>query len=321
MKIKENEPLISIIVPVYNAENFLIKCLDSLANQSYQNLEVIMINDGSTDNSGSICEEYCKKDNRFRVFHKENGGVSSARNRGLKEVSGEYVGFVDPDDWIEPNMFELLQKLAVENNSDISACGYFRETSDGVLKNKLSEHKTTVYTQTEALNAILDESAFKGFTCNKLFSTKTLKNVKFDEEVHFCEDLLFCCEAILNATNFVYDTTPCYHYIMHNTNASQSQFSTKKLTSVQALEKIVSLLKNKKGVKLNKFKNYFMHMNISLLMNGIQENKCTKENRKVLKRNLFKYKMSELTGKSVKLSCALSRINVNLSYFVWKTVK
>ncbi|MGO4219553.1 glycosyltransferase [Bacillus sp. YAF12_1] len=313
--------LISVVIPVYNAEKFLPKCLDSIITQTYKDLEVILINDGSTDRSGEICDEFSRKNERITVIHKENGGVSSARNAGLKVVKGQYVGFVDPDDWIEGKMFETLYKLAVENNADISSCGYFREDSEGHITNKIIDSKVISYSQTEALNTILSEEHFKGFTCNKLFSKEILKDITFDEDIHFCEDLLFCCQAISNSNKLVYDTTPYYHYITHSNNASQSQFSLKKLTSLDALKKIVDLLENKKGVEINKFKNYYAHMNISLLMNGIKEDKIKKDIRKELKGNLKRFKISDLTSKFVKLSCAIARVNVNLYYFIWNKAK
>ncbi|PFQ01438.1 glycosyltransferase family 2 protein [Bacillus cereus] len=313
--------LISVVIPVYNAEKFLPKCLNSIKNQTYKDLEVILINDGSTDRSGEICDEFSQKNERITVIHKENGGVSSARNAGLKAVKGQYVGFVDPDDWIEEKMLETLYKLVAENNADIAACGYFREDSEGRITNKLLDSKVISYNQTEALNTILSEEHFKGFTCNKLFSTEILKDITFDEEIHFCEDLLFCCQAISNSNKLVYDTTPYYHYITHNSNASQSQFSLKKLTALDALKNIVDLLENKEGVKINKFKNYYAHMNISLLMNGMKENKIQKDTRKELKGNLKRFKISDLTSKFVKLSCAIARVNVNLYYLIWNKAK
>ncbi|MBT2614119.1 MULTISPECIES: glycosyltransferase [unclassified Bacillus (in: firmicutes)] len=321
METESNKALISIIIPIYNAEKYLSKCLISITSQTYKNLEIILINDGSTDQSGFISDQFSEKDNRITVIHKENGGVSSARNLGLKTARGKYIGFVDPDDWVDLKMFESLYKLINENQSDIAACGYLRENPDGVVINKITEPNVFSYNQAEALDAILSEDGFKGFTCNKLFSADILQNIVFDEDIHFCEDLLFCCQAISNSNKIVYNSTPHYHYIIHDNNASQSQFSLKKLTALDALTRIVNLLSDKEGIQLEKFKNYFMHMNISLLMNGIQENKCESNIRKRLKKNLYQYKLNELTGKFVKISCAISRININLFYRVWKFAK
>ena len=125
------EPKISVIVPVYKVEPYLRKCLDSIVNQTYRNLEIILVDDGSPDNCGAICDEYAAGDGRIRVIHQENGGVSSARNAGLSAVTGEWVGWVDSDDWIEPDMYEYLLKNALEQNADIAVCSHYevhRET-------------------------------------------------------------------------------------------------------------------------------------------------------------------------------------------------
>ena len=116
--------LISIIVPVYNVEQYLDDCLISIINQTYKNIEIILIDDGSTDKSGKICDEYAKKDSRIIVIHKENGGVSSARNAGLRIAKGAYIGFVDPDDWIAEDMYEVLYSNAKKYDADVSVCKY-----------------------------------------------------------------------------------------------------------------------------------------------------------------------------------------------------
>ena len=118
--------MISVIIPVYNVEPYLRKCLDSVVNQTYRNLEILVIDDGSTDGSGAICDEYAS-DRRMRIFHTENRGLSCARNLGLDEAKGEWIGFVDSDDWIEPDMYEALLKKAEETGADIVECGVFRE--------------------------------------------------------------------------------------------------------------------------------------------------------------------------------------------------
>ena len=125
--------LISIIVPVYKAEKYLRRCVDSILAQTYQNIEVLLIDDGSPDNSGEICDEYAEKDSRVRVFHKPNGGVSSARNLGLKEAKGDYIGFVDADDYIDKTMYEVLLCNLIKENSDISICSYNQEDSNGIF--------------------------------------------------------------------------------------------------------------------------------------------------------------------------------------------
>jgi glycosyltransferase involved in cell wall biosynthesis len=315
--------LISIIIPVYNVEKFLPRCLESIKNQTYTKLEVILVNDGSTDDSGLICDEYSKIDNRFVVIHKENGGVSSARNLALNRAKGKYIGFVDSDDWVELDMFERLYKLIQDNQADIAMCGYFKEKVDGTILNKIEPSEVIQFNSKQALNAILNQNGFKGFLWNKLFSAELLKtNSKevFDNNIHFCEDLLCCCQSILNSKNVVYDTTPYYHYVMHDDNVCKINYSSKKLTSLDALVKIINMIMDEEDIEIEKYKNMYMHMNISLMMHGIHENKCENKDYKQLKKNLYRYKIADLKNKSVKISCVIARVNIKLFYFIWNKI-
>lgn len=120
-------PLISIIVPVYNVKDYVEKCLDSICGQTYKNLEIVVVDDGSTDGSGEICDTYAQKDPRVKVIHRENRGVSAVRNEGLDIALGEYIGFVDGDDWIDSDMYEFLYELLIVNEADISVCSHYIE--------------------------------------------------------------------------------------------------------------------------------------------------------------------------------------------------
>ena len=143
------QPLISIIVPVYKVEPYLRRCVDSILNQTYRNLEVILVDDGSPDNCGSICDAYAKQDSRVKVIHKENGGLSSARNAGLDVMSGAYVGFVDSDDWIEPHMYESLLKLMEKFDAQMALGGVADEMLyDGTLTTvKISDYGHTPFAE------------------------------------------------------------------------------------------------------------------------------------------------------------------------------
>ncbi|MEG0087047.1 MAG: glycosyltransferase, partial [Niameybacter sp.] len=123
-KVERTQPTLSIIVPVYNVEKYLPKCIESILAQSFTDFEVILIDDGATDKSGEICEEYANKDTRIKIIHKENGGLSSARNAGIELSNGNYIGFVDSDDFIHPQMYEILLREARSSNSDVVICRY-----------------------------------------------------------------------------------------------------------------------------------------------------------------------------------------------------
>ena len=117
-------PQISVIIPVYKVEQFLGDCIKSILSQTFSNYEIILVDDGSPDNSGKLCDEFAAGDSRIKVVHKENGGVSSARNKGIEIAEGEWICFVDSDDWVEPDYLEVMFKTAIENNADVSVCGF-----------------------------------------------------------------------------------------------------------------------------------------------------------------------------------------------------
>ena len=127
-----NKPLISVIVPVYKVEKYLERCVKSICAQTYQNLEIVLVDDGSPDQCGEMCDMFAKQDSRIRVVHKENGGLSDARNAGLDVMTGDYVGFVDSDDWIEPDMYQVLYERLIKEKAEISCCGMKRCTDLGV---------------------------------------------------------------------------------------------------------------------------------------------------------------------------------------------
>ena len=146
------EEKISVIIPVYNVEKYISRCLDSILNQSYKNVEIIIINDGSTDKSGLICDEYSKRYDNIRVFHKENGGVSSARNLGITVAKGEYITFADPDDFLNKDMYKILYDNAKNNNSDITICSV-NEIRENVIATEDNTGKINKYSKKDAIKS------------------------------------------------------------------------------------------------------------------------------------------------------------------------
>lgn len=153
--VNANEPLISIITPVYNGEKYLRPCLDSIINQTYQKWELLLVDDGSTDNSGNICDEYASKDQRISVIHKKNEGPAAARNDGLEKIQGTYVSFVDCDDWLEPDMYATMLQTLEKEQSDSIICGYTEDYLDGSSKQIHTEGTLTTYDAQEAVKMLL----------------------------------------------------------------------------------------------------------------------------------------------------------------------
>ena len=206
-----NTPLVSVIVPVYKAEAYLHKCVDSLLAQTMTDFEVLLIDDGSPDRSGAICDEYATKDSRIRVFHKENGGVASARQVGIENVRGEYTIHADPDDWVEPIMLEELYAKAKEDDADMVICDYYEERVDSqkYIKQNLADDLSS-----KTLLCLLLAHKLHGSLCNKLIKTDKIKEYKlfFFKEIILWEDLFFCCNLLLYPIKSVYLPQAYYHY-------------------------------------------------------------------------------------------------------------
>ena len=208
----KNIPLISVIIPVYNVMNHVRKCLETVCGQTYKALEIIVVDDGSTDGSGSICDEYAAKDCRVKVLHCENGGLSVARNRGMAVASGELLGFVDSDDWIEADMYECLYRHLADYDADISICSYYREKGD-VCEPALMLPPGTVrvWNTREAMEEVIRDKKFKNFAWNKLFRREMFGGVEFPAGRKF-EDVAVMYRVFANARKTVFVETPLYHY-------------------------------------------------------------------------------------------------------------
>lgn len=169
---------ISIIVPVYNVEGYLEECINSLIHQTYLNIDIILIDDGSSDSSGEICDKYKKIDNRIQVVHKKNGGVSSARNAGLSLVNTKYISFVDPDDYVSEQFIEKLYNSLIENSADIAVCNFFTIKGKNIFEEKEIRDKNL--NQEEALRLLVKDEIMSSYLWNKLFKRELFNNLQFD---------------------------------------------------------------------------------------------------------------------------------------------
>ncbi|MCM1286170.1 MAG: glycosyltransferase [Acetobacter sp.] len=178
------DSIISIIVPVYNVEKYLDKCIESIVNQTYRNLEIILVDDGSSDDCPAICDKWAEKDDRIKVIHKKNGGVSSARNAGLEAASGDYIGFIDSDDFIKENMYEELIGLTLKHSCDVSVCNFF-SNKDNVL------YYAEGFYDNKILQRYLSDELCCPSVCIKLYKKDIVSNIRFNEKNKIGEDYLF----------------------------------------------------------------------------------------------------------------------------------
>lgn len=205
-----NSPKISIITPVYNTERYLSQCVESIISQTFKDWELLLINDGSTDSSGEICDDYSRKDARIRVIHKKNTGQADCRNIAIRMARGELIGFIDSDDWIEPDMYEQLYDAIIDNGADISICGYWKSYRNGERIGSPTNMATTVYSHYEAMNIILDDKVIKNFCCDKLFK-RTMITVEMPCNRYY-EDHSTVFKWFHNAQKVIFCPSPKYHY-------------------------------------------------------------------------------------------------------------
>lgn len=215
--------MISIIVPVYNVEKYLPKCIDSILAQTYKNFELILVDDGSPDNSGVICDVYSKLDSRIKVIHQVNRGVSAARNAGLKIANGKYIGFVDPDDWIDPYMYEDMRNVFENDQVDLVICGYdyYDENGNVDKKRKYRIRENEYITQKEIMYRFSDiPPSIRHGVVNKLLKKKLLQNQIFKEGLHSSEDVFFLNEYVLKIKNAVIVHKPYYKNLVRQGSAT-----------------------------------------------------------------------------------------------------
>lgn len=308
MKKNIDKILVSIIVPIYNVENYLRKCLDSIRNQTHLHLEVIMINDGSVDNSQQICTEYTKLDSRFILINKENGGLASARNKGLEYCNGEYIVCVDSDDWIEHNMVEKMLTNMLIYDADMSVCSFYIEEGN---KTRLHDQfkNVEIFTKEESLRYMILPNKFYGFSWNKMYKSAIIGNQKYDEKILKGEDSPFSCEYILKCNRVVYDTIPLYHYRQDTISISRSKFKDNKMTVLDSYMHIIDLLRasNFSDDLILLQETQYANQLLSLIVNIFKtDSKRYYKQRKKIKKEMFVYYKKYLVSKEIDLKHKVS---------------
>lgn len=236
--------LVSVIVPVFNVDKYLGKCIESIINQSYRNLEIILINDGSTDKSLYICEMYKTRDDRIKVIDKKNGGLSSARNAGLDIMNGEYVIFVDSDDFINENMVKDLLQAAISENADIVQSGFQMIYDSGEIKKRYKYINNIINTKKSILEAYFVQQSINVILCNKIYKANLFENIRMVEGKNN-EDYMIMPELLSNCNKFMNIDGIYYNYLQREDSIMGSMFTEKKMDSIYASEYVVRLCKEK----------------------------------------------------------------------------
>lgn len=209
------QPLISVIIPIYNGASYIQKMVEMVKNQTYKNLEVLLIDDGSMDETAKLCKQQIEKDGRFTLFRKENGGASTARNYGLQRSHGEYIAFIDADDYIFPQYIEYLYSLLSKYHADMSCCGYYKMWDTEKLPDFEDSLKEIVFTGSEAIEDLLYRKNISASPCLKLYKVAVVENICFPEGVIYEEDMLFNLKAIENCRKVIYGDRVLYIYYQH----------------------------------------------------------------------------------------------------------
>lgn len=338
------EPKISVIVPIYNVEDYIKRCINSIINQAYKNLEIILVDDGSPDNSGKICEGYAAMDSRIKVIHKENGGLSSARNAGLDAASGDYIAFIDSDDFVRKDMFEILMHATETKQADIAQCGILitgeenhRLNEWGEEEHLLNENcsvepmlsaaskqnhsssediKISVLSNIECLGKLYSESSMETVVVwNKLYKSHLFKNIRFPVgKTH--EDEFITYKLLYKAGCIACVNLKMYYYVQTKNSLMRSKFNVKELHYIEALEERENFFKEKA------LKRLFLKTEAALYRNlidfylkvymHVEDNipylKYLKQN---IKDNIKAFIKNPYISRKSKFILALMKININ----------
>lgn len=287
--------LISIIVPVYNVEKYLEKCVESLTSQTLKDIEIILINDGSQDLSGNICDSLSKNDSRIKVIHKENGGLSDARNIGIDLAVGEYLAFVDSDDWCEPKMFEMLYNLAIKYKADIVQGDYIEAYDEECTIDNIQE-EISKYSANEILEELYGSKYPKAVVVwNKIYKKKLFDKIRFPKgKLHEDE---FTTYKLFHKANLIIDTNfPLYYYRQRPGSIMNSEFNIRRLDKLEAL---------------NKRYEYFIENGLDDLANKTQANLCG-----IMKDSYFFINDSKIRNKILILKKLKSEMRENYFNFI-----
>lgn len=304
---------ISVIVPIYKVENYLHRCVDSIINQTYTNLEIILVDDGSPDNCPMICDEYAKKDSRIRVVHKKNGGLSDARNAGLDIATGEYIMFIDSDDFVDTEMMGSMMRNMIDDNVDMVVCNikYVYEDRE-VVKYNQSDRILDRY---EAMEEYLKDGVVQAVAWNKLYKKSLINNMRY-KVGKTNEDEFFTYKIVDKTEKIYYNSRPFYNYIQRDSSI-MGKYSIKRLDGVEASYERLNFIKKKYPTLYEKEKKTFVNLCIYSYQMILREPNLDKDKqgRKTLNnyRKKIKFNKTELKNYSYKdkLKIYLSKISLD----------
>ncbi len=244
----KNKPIITVVVSIYNMGQYVERAVDCLLRQDYDQYEIILVNDGSTDNSAEICENLAQKNEIISVLHKENGGLSSARNAGMEAAKGDFVIFPDPDDWTDSNYLSNLIALHDKYNTDLEISGHYVTDDNNEIIHNANASECVVMGE-KSLSMLMSSNFFCGFAWNKLYHLDIIRkaDLKFDTELGMAQDLHFAVSYFMNCEKIAYNPAPTYHYFQHAGGVTNTAMllTPRKISGLQTYLKIADITKEK----------------------------------------------------------------------------
>lgn len=315
---------ISVIVPVYNVEMYLEKCIDSIINQTYKNLEIILVNDGSTDNSGSLCDKIASKDDRIVVYHKENGGLSDARNFGISKSTADYIGFIDSDDYIDKHMYEVLLRNMNETKSDMSMCGHYDVYEDNI-EPQVKNIVTSDISVGEAIKMVLEAKILSVTAVNKLYKKSLFENLLY-EKGRIAEDAFIILKLLSKCSKVVYTNEKMYYYIHRSNSITTAKFSNKFLDVIDAYEQNYNIIMEKYPeleyqARTRLIWAYFYVLDRYLMDNKFKDSFLESKLIKFLKHNKRFIIQNNLLTKQRKIAYLFLLLNIKLYMIILKMRK
>lgn len=319
-----DDDLISIVIPIYNVDKYIEKCLNSVVKQTYKNIEIILVDDGSPDNCGKICDSYANNDKRIKVIHKENGGLSDARNVGIEIANGKYITFVDSDDYIELDYIEYLYTLMKKYNTKISFCKVnvvFNENNTDNKPNN-SDQSDYKWTKIQALEDVLYANNFDVSAYAKMYLTEHFKNVRYPKGKLF-EDNDTTYKLIDKNDYIAVGFEKKYNYIIRNNSITRTNFKKEQLYLIEASDNMCSYLSKYEQLKKATYRKKFW-ARISIFNRMINSNERNYAEEKKLRKEILEYKRVLLDGKSSfrdKVSIILLHFGTNNYKRIWNFYK
>lgn len=307
---------ISVIVPIYNVEKYLRDCIESIICQTYTNLEIILVNDGSTDNCENICNEYVKKDSRIKLINKGNGGLSSARNAGIDVANGDYLVFIDSDDYVNKSMIEVLRNLLINNNADIAQCEFEKfYDSKNISDNSTFKETITVKNNKEALLSLskIDGKGVNAVVAwNKIYKKKLFDDIRYPiNKIH--EDQFTTYKLIYKANKIVYTNKKLYYYRQRENSIMNSKFDKKRLVVLDAIEEKINFFKG-----MEKYESVYyesIHQYINNAIGNYKKYKESNPNDCITLKNIKK-RLNKIYFIAIKSSNISLKIKIKLTLFI-----